>query len=203
MTLRAALCMLFLDGGTGRREEVAMRGGVVVWLGCAALLCGVAVAGAEVAGRELDDDDLVVEMTRNRTLAAYVERNGEPDVAEKHFLADRPPWEREEVTLYYLDARKEIGFARAAILGRPEIHLVRYERALTDAQVAALSHRARPRTLAAVSGDPADRAEAAAQRAEDAAGRVEAAAGTAENAADRAEAVVAKIESAFHRSLLK
>lgn len=178
-----------------------MGRGVGVWLGCAALLCGVAAVGAET-GRELSEDDLVAEMARNRTLAAYVERNGEPDVAERHFLADRPPWDKDEVTLYYLDARKEIGFARAVILGRPEIHLVRYERPLNDAQVAALSQRARMRVTPARL-DPADRAEAAAQRAEDAAARVDKAADAADRAADRAEAVVAQMETEFHRALRK
>jgi hypothetical protein len=177
-----------------------MGRGVGVWLGCAALLCGVAAVGAET-GRELSNDELVAEMARNRTLAAYVERNGEPDVAERHFLADRPPWDAHEVTLYYLDQRKEIGFARAIILGRPEIHLVRYERPLSDAQVAALSQRARPHAM--VSGDPADRAEAAAQRAEDAAARVERAADAADGAAARAEAVVARMETEFQRALRK
>jgi hypothetical protein len=178
-----------------------MGRGVGVWLGCAALLCGVAVVGAET-GRDLNDDELVAEMARNRTLAAYVERNGEPDVAERHVLADRPPWDKDEVTLYYLDERKEIGFARASILGRPEIHLVRYERPLTDAQVAALAQRAHPHTRTGRS-DPAGRAEAAALRAEDAAARVERAAEAADRAADRADAVVAKMETEFQRALRK
>src|SRR5207244_4328397 len=81
-------------------------------------------------------------MARNSALAVYVKRNGVPDVAEAHFLADEPPWDDHEVTLYYLDARKEVGFARAFILGSPEIHMKRYVRPLTDEQVAALASRA-------------------------------------------------------------
>jgi hypothetical protein len=88
--------------------------------------------------RDLTDEELRAEMATNRALAAYVARNGEPDVAETHFLADKPPWDDHEVTLYYLDMRKEIGFARAWILGRPEVQITRYERPLTDEKIAAL-----------------------------------------------------------------
>ena len=128
-----------------------MRRGVVVWTGCAVLLAGVAVANAR-GERELTDDELRSEISRNKALAAYVARNGDPDVAESHFLSDKPPWDDHEVTLYYFEARKEIGFARAYILGRPDVEIERYERPLTDEQIAALSTRARP-------GRPAPRAE--------------------------------------------
>jgi hypothetical protein len=104
------------------------------------LLASVAVVSAR-GERELTDDELRAEMSRNRALAAYVARNGDPDMAESHFLADVPPWDDHEVTLYYLEARKEIGFARAWILGRPDIQLERYERPLTDEQIAALAAR--------------------------------------------------------------
>ena len=60
---------------------------------------------ARVIGWAGDDEEV----------AAYVARNGMPDVAEWHFLADRPPWDDHEVTLYYLDARTKISFARASI----------------------------------------------------------------------------------------
>jgi hypothetical protein len=172
-------------------------------MGSAIVLVGVAMASARGA-HELTDEELAAEATQNRALAAYLERNGPPDVAESHFLSDRPPWDDHEVTLYYLDARKEIGFARAWILGRPEIQIERYERGLTDEQVASLASRARPVRSGVLPGSgPADRAEDAARRAEDAAGRVEAAAAAAEHAADRAETVTSKMESAFHRSLRK
>lgn len=187
-----------------------MRRGVVVWMGGAFLLAGLAVAAAR-AERDLTDDELRAEMAQNKGMAAYIARNGMPDIAETHFLADKPPWDDHEVTLYYLDARKEIGFARASILGRPIVQIERYERALTDKQVAALSARARARRgagapaaaqLGAGAG-PVERAEDAARRAEDAAGRVEQAADATERAAERAESVVARMESAFHRSLRK
>jgi hypothetical protein len=112
------------------------------------------------------------------------------------------------VTLYYLGARKEIAFARAYILGHPEIQIQRYTRPLTDAQVAALTARMKARTAQApapaeaaapaelASVGPDERAERSAQRAEDAAGRVEAAADSAEHAADRAEAIAEKAASA-------
>jgi hypothetical protein len=111
------------------------------------LLAGAGLASARGA-RELSEDELRSEMKRNTALAAYVARNGDPDLAESHFLSDVPPWDDHEVTLYYLDARKEIGFARAWILGRPEIQLERYERPLSDEQVAELSTRSRTRSSA-------------------------------------------------------
>lgn len=179
-----------------------MRLGVVVWMGCAVLLAAGAVASARDE-RQLSDDELRAEMSMNRALAAYVARNGEPDLAETHFLADRGPWDDHEVTLYYFDTRKEIGFARARILGRPEIQISRYERPLTDEQIAALSTRAH-HPKSDVSGlGPDARAEEAARRAEAAAGKVEAAADSAEHAADTAEAAANKMESTFHRSLRK
>ena len=201
-----------------------MRRGVAVGMGCALVLAGVA---AQARGeRELTNDELRAEMARNSALAVYVKRNGVPDVAEAHFLADEPPWDDHEVTLYYLDARKEVGFARAFILGSPEIHMKRYVRPLTDEQVAALASRAKARAKQAPAPDPAapgdppasaapagaeqmaglgpdERAERAAARAEDAAGRVEAAADSAERAADRAEAIAANAEHVFHRGVRK
>jgi len=178
-----------------------MRRGVAVWMGCVMLLAGAAVASARNE-RELSDAELRAEMASNRALAAYVARNGDPDVAEAHFLSDTPPWDDHEVTLYYLDLRKEIGFARAWILGRPDVQLTRYERPLTDEQVAALATRARPRRSESGLG-PDARAERSADRAEAAAGRVEAAAESAGHAADRAEALANKMVSAFHRSVRK
>ena len=208
-----------------------MRRGVAVGMGCALVLAGVAAAQAR-GERELTNDELRAEMARNSALAVYVKRNGVPDVAEAHFLADEPPWDDHEVTLYYLDARKEIGFARAWILGNPEIDIRRYERPLTDEQVAALASRVKARAKQAPAapaagappGDPPavpappgttsgaeqtaglgpdERAERAAGRAEDAAGRLETAADSAEHAAERAEAVAAKAESEFHRGVRK
>jgi hypothetical protein len=164
------------------------------------VLAGV-VAARALDERELTADELRTEMVSNTALAAYVDRNGAPDLAESRFLADQPPWDSREVTLYYLDLRKEIAFTRASILGRPEIHLSRYERPLTNEQVRALESRVRARPMGY--GGPADRAELAARRAEDAAGRVEAAAGAAERAANRAESVASKMEGAFHRAVRK
>jgi hypothetical protein len=170
-------------------------------MGCVLLLAGVVVASAR-GERELTDEELRAEMSMNREMAAYVARNGEPDVAESHFLSDVPPWDDHEVTLYYLDMRKEIGFARAWILGRPEIQVQRYERPLSDEQIAALSSRAqRPRSRTGLGPD--ERAEESARRAEAAAGKVEAAADAAERAADKTEAIASKMESAFHRALRK
>ena len=195
-----------------------MRRGVAVGMGCAMLLAGVAVASAR-GERELTDDELRSEMTRNSALAAYVARNGDPDVAESHFLADAPPWDDHEVTLYYLEARKEIAFARAWILGRPEIHLERYERPLSDEQVAALATRSRtgrpsrhedaPRMTAPQQTEDAPHVTPIAhvveeaspipmgpdERAEEAARRAEEAAGRVELAADSAEHAADRAEA--------
>jgi hypothetical protein len=180
-----------------------MRGWV--WVSGLVLL-GVVLPASAREVRPLGHEELARELARNEALAAYVARNGMPDVAESRFLSDQPPWDDHEVALYYLNARKEIAFARAWLLGRPTVSVVRAERRLTSAQVAALeplAMRHSPAAAPAVGGGaPAaprgavGRAEAAARRAEEAAARVEAAAGVAERAALRAEQVVAKIESA-------
>jgi hypothetical protein len=173
----------------GRRPlEVDMRG-VVLLLG----LLGVAgVASADVPrARILTRAEINAEMTVNRRLAGYIARNGYPDIAEWRFLSDEPPWDEHEVSCYYLDRRKEIAFTRAWMLGSPWIPIQRYERELTDADIAALQ----PLLVheETVSTDPVTRAEAAAARAEAAVQRIEIAAAATERAADRAEAVVAKM----------
>lgn len=184
-----------------------MGRGVGVLLGCVMLLAAASTAVARNE-RDLTDEELRAEMARNEALAAYVARNGAPDVAETHFLSDVPPWDDHEVTLYYLDMRKEIGFARAWMLGRPIVEVQRYERPLTDEQIAALTPRAQrmrqesDATRIAQLG-PAERAEESARRAEAAADRIDAAADGVERAANRAEAIAAKAESTFHHSLRK
>ena len=189
-----------------------MRRGWVVWLGCSLFLA--ALAAPARAERDLTENELRDEMGHNRMLEAYIERNGMPDLATARFLADTQPWDDHEVALYYLDKRQEIGFARAYILGRPQVELERYRRPLTDEQVAALAARARQRPLDSPTSGPAaaprsgalgplERAEESARRAEDAAMRVERAADAAERAADRAEAVTNSLQSSFHDSLKK
>src|SRR5437773_1289480 len=54
-----------------------MRRGVALCTGWAMLLGGIAVANARGA-HDLSDNELHSEMTRNRALAAYVARRGEP-----------------------------------------------------------------------------------------------------------------------------
>ena len=185
-----------------------MRRGLVLVVGSMVLFAAVGVANAR-GERELSGDELRAELSMNRAMRAYVERNGDPDVAEAHFLADTPPWDDHEVTLYYFDMRKEVGFARAWILNSPDVQIQRYERPLTDRQIAALSTRAhkRPTTEdgphARVDGGPDARAEDAARRAEAAADRIDTAADAAERAADKAEAIGNKSEAEFHRSLRK
>jgi hypothetical protein len=179
-----------------------------------------AVAGA-AEPRLLTRPELDVEKKTNTELRTYLDRNGLPDVAEARALADKGPWDDHEVVLYYLDAKKEIAFSRAYVLGDPWVSVQRVERELTDEDVAALSAQpslrdapeaapageGAPVQVAALtsedvdfsSTDPADRAEAAAFRAEQAAGRVEEAAGRTERAASRAEAVVEKMVARHKR----
>ncbi|MCW5889405.1 MAG: hypothetical protein KIT14_02510 [bacterium] len=168
--------------------------GVVAWAMGALLMASAVAASADQATRILTAHGLRAEMGKNRRLAAYVSRNGYPDVAELKFLADRPPWDKYEVTIYYLGDRREVSFARAYILGDPSINLSRYERQLTDDDVAVLQPLARQYGPKGTTG-PAARAEAAAERAERAATRVENAAERAERAADRTEAIVAKLDT--------
>ena len=177
-----------------------MRSSGVVWLAGVILLAGLSTASARDS-RQLDENELVAEINHNRAMASYVRRNGMPDVAATHFLSDEPPWDDQEVTLYYLKARKEIAFTRAWVLGAPSVSLIRYERPLTDTDIAALQPMVGYRQGADEPGDPVARAEEAARRAEAAAGRVDAAAVVADRAADRAEAIVAKMEASVHRSL--
>src|SRR5437867_11340529 len=72
-----------------------MRRGVAVGMGCALVLAGVAAAQAR-GERGLSSDDVLAELGRNSALAVYVKRNGVPDVAEAHFLADEPPWDDQD-----------------------------------------------------------------------------------------------------------
>jgi hypothetical protein len=162
------------------------------------------------AEHELSDDELRFEMARNKALATYVARNGMPDLAETRFLADVGPWDEHEVTVYYLDRRKELGFARAFLLGRPEVQIERYQRILTDEEASALAERSRrwKSRLSAAQQDRIARAKADGDGdMTTSAGERDMMAGAkggrdlgpderAENAAARAEAAVARIESA-------
>lgn len=173
----------------------------VVWLvGVVVLVAGAGIGWANPVHetRELSDEELMTEMTHNWAISAYVARNGMPDVAERHFLSSREPWDDHEVALYYLDTRTEIAFARAWILGSPTINVERYERGLSDEELAALATRAHAHGMG-----PTARAEAAAARAEAAANRVESAATSVEQTADRAENIASKMERGFHRALQK
>jgi hypothetical protein len=172
---------------------------MVVWMVAVAALALVSTAGASHDGM-LDADALKEQAKQNKALARYLKYNGYPQLAEVRTIRDQAPWDDHEVTLYYLDSRKEISFARARVLGRPEVHLTRYERQLTDGDIRAL--KARPVAKAAApseatpttcTGNATKRAECAAARAEKAADRVDAAAGRAETAADKTEAIVDKM----------
>jgi hypothetical protein len=180
---------------------------MVVW---AAVAVVVALAGAARASHEgmLDKAGLKKAAEENKALSRYLKYNGLPDAAEVKPIIDQPPWDDHEVTLYYLKSRKEISFARARVLGRPDVCSTRYERVLTDADIRTLSARAKLDTTAAekvdvasaCTGNAATRAECSAGRAERAADRVDMAATRAEKAADRTEAVVEKMSAASVRT---
>lgn len=180
-------------------EEDEMRRQLVVWTVVAAVLALSQPARA-VQESDLDRAGLKSQAEQNKALARYLRHNGYPDVAQVRPLPDQFPWDDHEVTLYYVSARKEISFARARILGRPEIHTTRYERTMTDSDVRAL--QAHVGQLDAVGGGTVEttctgsatsRAECAATRAENAADRIDVAAAKAEQAADKTEAIVAKM----------
>jgi len=172
-----------------------MRSAPVFRIACAAVLL---MASAVRADQTMTEDDLQAAMAQNQALDGYVARNGLPDVAEVHARPGQSPWEDHEVRAYYLDQRLELGFARAFILGRPEVQLIRYQRKMTNAQVAEIASRPRLRTASTGrAADAADRAEAAARRAQAAADRIEASAASVERAADRAEAVLARATAAM------
>lgn len=186
-----------------RGVVVGILGGMVL-----ALAAHTAIAGET---RMLTRDGLASEAKSNDALKLYLERNGYPDVAEVREELDSGEWSNETVTIYYLDAQKEIAFGKAHMFVA-DIGSRRLLRNMTDEEVAALSTQPSMRTAADdrlaslpaadvdfASGDPADRAEAAAFRAEQAAGKVEEAAVRTERAAARAEAVVDKMIAVHKR----
>jgi hypothetical protein len=166
----------------------------------AAVVLALAGTVGALDGQQLDRDGLKRHAAENRALARYLRNNGAPDVAELKSILDQPPWDNHEVTLYYLANRKEISFARARVLGKPDVHLPRYERTLTDADIRVLRERRGRLAPVVADGSPStcagpapDRAECAANRAERAADRVDVAATRAERAAERTEAIVERM----------
>lgn len=182
-----------------------MRGRTAVWMVAAAALAFVSTARASQDGGMLDVAGLKKQASQNKALARYIKYNGMPEMAEVRPIMDQPPWDDHEVTLYYLNAHREISFARARVLGRPEVHTTRYQRVLTDGDVRSL--KAHGTMLASAAGDApmaaptactgnaAERAECAAARAEDAANRIDVAATKTEKAAVRAEAIAEKMSA--------
>jgi len=169
-----------------------MRGWLMSWTAVAIALALAGQARATVEQHDLDRDGLRSAAAENKALRRYLKYNGYPDVAEMKPILDQPPWDDHEVTLYYFKSRKEISFARARVLGRPEVYSTRYERVMTDADIRAMQSRpkvavasaSKQQDPSACTGSASTRAACAADRAESAADRVDAA------AADRTEAVV-------------
>jgi len=179
---------------------------MVMWTVAVVVLALAGSAGASHE-QELDRDGLMKQARENKALARYLRHNGYPDMAEVKPIIDQPPWDDHEVTLYYLENRKEISFARARVLGRPDVSSTRYERVMTDADIRALRTHGTRLAAAASSdtstspctGSAAERAECAAGRAESAADRIDLAAVRAEQAADKTEAIVDKMVSSQPR----
>lgn len=156
---------------------------------------------AEEAAGVLSAAELRAEMRRNERLREHVMGYGYPDVAARQPLPDADPWEEYQVTLYYLDTRRRLSFARARLLGKPVVQLEKSDQPLSDEDLDALrplvqAYGAEP----AGGGSPVERAEAAALRSEAAAARVEAAAERAERAAGRAEAVADRLAAGQRRA---
>jgi hypothetical protein len=98
------------------------------------------------------------------------------------------PWLNYEVRTYYRDYDRMYVFARAFVLGNPQVSLLRHEGPIP------------PHWLA--SHAPID-VDAAARRAEDAAARAEAVADRADRLADRSEAIADAMAADFPRRLQK
>ncbi len=121
-------------------------------------------------------------------LRATVARIGMPDAAELQRVLVNDPWLGYEVRTYYRDYDRMYVFARAFVLGNPQVSLLRHEGPI-PAQW--LESRA-----------PID-VDAVALRAEDAAAKAEAVAQRAERLADRAEAIADAMAEDFPRHLQK
>src|SRR5262249_29829319 len=151
----------------------------------------VATARASQDAGMLDAAGLKKQASQNKALARYMKYNGVPEMAEVRRIMDQAPWDDHEVVLYYIEARNESRVARARAVGRPEVHITRYERTLTDADIRALkSHGtmlAKATTTTADAAAPTECKGSAAERAECAAGRAENAANRIDVAAVRAE----------------
>ncbi|HEY2387261.1 MAG TPA: hypothetical protein VGK30_09890 [Candidatus Binatia bacterium] len=163
-----------------------MRNGrLVVTIGSvlASVLCAAAVSlatsnpvGPPIA---LGPRALELEMKRNPEIALLIERRGYPDWVERIEVDNVPPLDAYEIHLYYLRLNSEYAFARASILGRPEIGLRQFVHPLDPAM------RARIVTWY-LAASPARRAEVAAVRAEASAEQAEHLAAVSTDSADEA-----------------
>jgi len=135
-------------------------------------------------------------LATDSALRAVVRRIGMPYAAEMQRVRTESPWYSWELRTYYPDYDRMYAFARAFILGTPEISLLRFEgkipvdrwKSATVVQQAAYS-----------GGD----AEGAAARAERAADEAERLADQATRFADQADAIADQADQGFKRSLVK
>jgi hypothetical protein len=185
------------------------------WFTTALALAGIVGCLATAADARtvetLDREALKRELRANQALRMQVERTGFPDLAQRWETYSEFPWQTYLVRLIYLDSGKELGFARAYVLGKPAYGVLRYRRPLSDELAAQTrdylsSNGPAPAVENAAiydDGNPADRAEHAAVRAENAAVTSERNAERVEQVAQRLEDTAVKAEASFKQGLVK
>ena len=165
------------------------------------LLLGLAVPCLAAAtpigpGRPLGERGFDQQLRNNPELRWFVEMRGYPDWVEEVEVDSTRPLDAYELRLYYLRLDREVAFTHAFILGRPQISLRLFDRAISPADRARIEE-------AYLSIDPAKRSELAADRAMAAAERAERAADAVERLADHAEQFSDQMEREFHRRVRK
>ncbi|MBM4269849.1 MAG: hypothetical protein FJ144_25145 [Deltaproteobacteria bacterium] len=127
-------------------------------------------------------------MQTDGAIRKTVARIGLPDAAEIQRVENEAPWLDYEVRTYYRAYGQMYVFARAFILGNPQVSLLRHQGPIPEATLARMM--------------PID-AEAEALRAEQAAAEAEAMADRAERRADAAERAADMLAADFPRRLQK
>lgn len=172
-------------------------GTVVATLGLVAVAVPCfAIAVVIGRGTPLGEAAFAQRMRMSPELRSYVAMRGYPDWAEEVEVDSGLPLGSHELRVYYLRLDREVSFARAFILGRPQVSLRLFERPIAPADRVRIEE-------AYLAKDPARRAELAAERAMVAAEHAERAADAVESLADKAEHFSAQVERDFHRRLRK
>lgn len=133
-------------------------------------------------------------LSTNEAVRDTVARIGMPDFAELQRVDVESPWATYEIRAYYRSFNKMYAFARAFLLGRPGVALVRFTGPIPPEKRAQMAGALPARAL-----DP----DQEALRAERAAAEAEALAERAEKRADKAEAIADTAGREFRQSLVK